>query len=268
MKLLDGQEYNKKELLDNMYSDTFYYKEMNLNKALSYSTLKWLLKSPKWFEYMKRNPQKETSALRDGKLVHTEILEPQKYQTFQFVDVSSKNTKKWKLAVEEFGSEYTYTLKEKYMNNRIATAFLQNDACVAYLKHAETEVPALELIDGLPVRAKADILGSDFVADVKTTNDGVKDVNTANGQVINQFAYTVKKYDYDLQAYLYTQLYNKERFVWLVVDKTTTDIGIFEASPETLESGKLKLEACIQLYKAFFVDELIDLSQYHKQGII
>ena len=154
------------------------------------------------------------------------------------------------------------------MNNRIATAFLQNDACVSYLKGAETEVPALELIDGLPIRAKADILGYDFVADVKTTNDGVKDVNTSSGEVINQFAYTVKKYDYDLQAYLYTQLYNKDRFVWLVIDKTTTDIGIFEASEETLESGKLKLEACIQLYKAFFIDELIDLSQYHKQGTI
>ena len=268
MKLLDGQEYNKKELIDNMYSDEFYYNELNLNKALSYSSLKWLLKSPKWFEYMKRNPQKETQALRDGRLIHTEILEPQKYQTMQFVDVSSKNTKKWKLAVQEFGKAYTYTYKEKYMNNRIATAFLQNDACTSYLKGSETEVPALELFNNIPVRGKADILGADFVADVKTTADGVKDINTASGQIINQFAYTVKKYDYDLQAYLYTKLFNVPRFIWLVVDKTTTDIGIFEASPETLESGKLKLEACLQLYNAFFIDELIDLSQYHKQGLI
>lgn len=268
MYLLDNKQYNREELIDNMHSDEFYYSFLGLDKALSYSSLKWLLKSPKWFDYKKRKPDPETQALRDGKLVHTEILEPTKYDEFKFIDVSSKNTKKWKLAVEEHGKPYTYTLKEKYMNNRISTAFLQNDACVQYLKGAETEVPALEMIDGLPVRAKADILGDDFVADVKTTNDGVKDVTLSSGEVTNQFKFTIQKYDYDLQAYLYTLIYNKPRFVWLVVDKTTTDIGIFEASQETLDSGKLKLEACIQLYKAFFIDELIDLSQYHKQAII
>ena len=75
-------------------------------------------------------------------------------------------------------------------------------------------------------------------------------------------------YDYDLQAYLYTQLYNVPDFYWLVIDKTTTDIGVFKASEETLQSGKDKLEAAIAIYKAFFVDELIDLSQYHKEGTL
>ena len=47
----------------------------------------------------------ETQALRDGKLVHTEILEPEKYGQFTFVDTSSKNTTKWKLAKEQNGAE-------------------------------------------------------------------------------------------------------------------------------------------------------------------
>ena len=269
MILLDNKEYNREELIDNMSSDEFYYSFLALDKCLSYSSLKWLLKSPKWFDYKRRNPDPETQALRDGKLVHTEILEPTKYsEQFHFIDVSTKNTKKWKLAVQEYGKAYTYTKKEKYMNNRITTAFLQNDACVSYLKGSETEVPALVDVDGLPIRAKADILGPDYVADIKTTADGVKDINLSDGTTKNQFAFTMNKYDYDLQAYLYTVIFNKPRFVWLVVDKTTTDIGIFEASAETLESGKLKLDACIQLYKAFFIDELIDLSQYYKQQTI
>jgi len=57
-------------------------------------------------------------------------------------------------------------------------------------------------------------------------------------------------------------------FYWLVIDKTTTDIGIFKASEQTLESGKLKLEAALALYNAFFIDELIDLSQFYKEATL
>ena len=269
MKLLNHKEYDHKELIDNMYDDEFYYNHLNLDKALSYSSLKWLLKSPKWFAFMKKKGMSESQALRDGKIVHTEILEPQKYDQFTFVDVSSKNTKKWKLAVETHGKDFTYTMKEKYMNSRISSAFLQNDRCVSFLKGAEVEVPAIEMVQGLPVRGKADILkAGEYIADVKTTMDGVKDITLKNGEVTNQFKFTIQKYDYDLQAYLYTQLYDVPDFYWLVIDKTTTDIGVFKASEATLESGKLKLDAAVALYNAFFVDELIDLSQYHKEHTI
>jgi hypothetical protein len=267
--LLNHEIVDLSETLDNMYDDDFYYKHLNLDRVLSYSTMKWLLKSPKWFAYMKKKGMTETQALRDGKLVHTEILEPEKYGQFTFVKTSSKSTTKWKLAKEQNGSEMTYTLKEKYMASRIAAAFLQNDTCVSFMKGSKTEEPALVEIDGLAVRCKADMLKEDeYVADVKTTNDGLKDITLKNGDNVNQFKFTIQKYDYDLQAYLCTRVYNVPDFYWLVIDKTTTDIGVFKASEETLQSGKDKLEAAIAIYKAFFVDELIDLSQYHKEGTL
>ena len=267
--LLDGTIENKEKLISNMHDDTFYYNEMGLDKCLSYSTMKHLLKSPKWFEYKRRKPDPETQALRDGLLVHTQILEPEKYQMFQFVDTSSKATTKWKDAVNKYGKRYTYTMKEKYMNTRVATAFLQNDACVQFLQGAEVEVPALEEFNGIAVRGKADIYKpGQYVADVKTTSDGVQDIELKNGQMKNQFAFAVEKYSYDLQAALYTQLYNVPDFYWLVIDKATTDIGIFKASEKTLEQGNIKLQAALQLYEAFFIDELIDLSQFYKEGTI
>jgi hypothetical protein len=200
----------------------------------------------------------ESQALRDGKLVHMQILEPKKYKTLNFIDVSSKRVKKWTEAVAEFGAENTYTMKEKYINNAISRAFLQNDACSKYLKGTDKEVGAIEVLDGVPFRGKADILGDDFVADLKTTNDGVDDQGKKNA-----FEWTVQKYDYDLQAYLYTRLFNKPRFVWLVLDKTTTDIGIFEASDELLERGKDKFDRIIDRYETFFVHGLVDLKQLH-----
>lgn len=264
--LLNHEIVDHAEVLEQMIDDNFYYGHLGLDRALSYSTIKHLLKSPKWFDHKRKKQDPETQALRDGKLVHTEILEPSKYDQFTFVDTSSKNTTKWKLAKEQNGAAYTYTLKEKYMCNRIASAFLQNERCVSFLKDAETEVPALKEFNGLAIRGKADILKKGaFVADVKTTADGLKDITLKDGSVTNQFKFTIEKYDYDLQAYLYTQLYDVPEFYWLVVDKFTTDIGIFKASEETLQSGKDKLEAGLAIYDVFFVDELIDLSQYHKE---
>lgn len=267
MKLLNGINVEASEILPKMYEDKYYYSM----SVLSYSNLKHLLKSPKWFAHKLAKPDPATQALRDGSLIHTEILEPQKYEGLHFCDTSTKSTKKWKLAVEKYGKENTYTLKEKYMNNRIASAFLQNDKAVSYMKGTEFEVPALKGYGryDMAVRGKADILkAGEYVADVKTTNGGVKDITLSNGKIKNEFAFSMENYDYDLQAYLYTQLFDVPRFIWLVIDKTTTDILIAEASSETLERGKNKFEAALGIYEAVFQDEIIDLSQFYKEATI
>ena len=269
MLFLDGIERDERDLLPEMQDDGFYYKFMGLDKCLSYSSLKWLLKSPKWFEYKRNNPDPETQALRDGRLVHTQILEPQKYDTFNFIDVSTKNTNKWKLAVQEHGAMNTYTLKEQRMANRISQAFLQNDRAVSFLNKALTEVPNLISLEGLPIRGKADIYKpEEYVVDVKTTSDGISRINLDTGEQETLFARTISNYDYDMQAYLYSVMFNVPEFWWVVIDKATTDIGIFKASPETLELGRLKLEAALQMYDAFFVSDLIDLSQYYLESEI
>lgn len=262
MILLDKKKYDESDLLAKMIDDDFYYNEMNVSKVLSYSSAKWLLKSPKYFVWKQNQQMVETQPLRDGKLIHMQILEPEKYNKLTFVDVSSKNTKIWKEAVAENGKESTYTVKERNVNNRIVQSFLRNDVCSSYLKGTEAEIPGLLDYNGVPFRGKADILGDDFVADVKTTGDGVQEIELKNGSTKNQFEFTVEKYDYDIQAYLYTQMFNKPRFIWLVIDKVTTEIGVFEASQELLERGKAKLDDIVSKYKVIFLDELIDLNQY------
>ena len=264
MKIIDlnNKVWDKQELVDNMYSDEFYYSAA----LLGYSDIKNLLRSPKWFAHKLKKKDPETQALRDGRLVHAQILEPDTYRQFHFCDVTSKNTKKYKLAQEEYGKANTFTKKEKYMNTRISQAFLNCEATSSFLRGNDTEVPNVMMEGAMPIRGKADILGSDFVADVKTTASGIKNFVDKNGETQNQFKFTIESYDYDLQAYIYTKLFDKNDFYWLVIEKTTTDIGVFKASKETLERGKDKYEACIQMYNAFFIDELIDLTQYHVNG--
>jgi len=82
-----------------MKDDNFYYDYLGQN-ALSSSNVKLLLQSPKTYNYVTKYGSKQTSALRDGWLFHTAILEPNKYEQLEFIEVQSKATKKFKEAKE------------------------------------------------------------------------------------------------------------------------------------------------------------------------
>ena len=98
----------------------------------------------------------ETQALRDGKLIHWAVLEPEKFAALPVIDVKSKNSKAYKEAVAQMGTVYTTPEIEKA--ETMATVIHENSEASEYLKDAEFEVPAIAMIDGVAFRAKADIL--------------------------------------------------------------------------------------------------------------
>ena len=65
IKLLDGSIHNIKELEDNMYEDEFYYGYLG-KVALSSSSCKLLLDSPKTYHYITKYGQATSQAMRDG----------------------------------------------------------------------------------------------------------------------------------------------------------------------------------------------------------
>lgn len=249
----DNKQWNKEELLANMYDDSFYYGYLGQN-ALSSSSIKTLLSSPKTYYFTTKYGSGETQALRDGKLFHTMILEPEKLDDIIFVDAATKASKEYKLA-KETGKE-VYTNSEKKAAERLCDALLRNEAVKEYLIKAEYEVPQIAMIDGIPVRAKADILKGNTIIDLKTTT-GIKD-----------FRYSADKYSYDLQAWLYKEMFGVDNFVFVVIDKGSLDIAIFECSDEFYEKGKQKFEQGISNFKYFFQTEGIDLDQYVLRGVL
>ena len=253
IKTFDNKIWDKQELLDNMYEDDFYYGYLGKN-ALSSSSLKMLIQSPKTYKYVTKYGSGESQALRDGKLFHTMILEPHKIDDLVIVDVATKAGKAYKEAKEQ-GLD-VYTSKEVKDAERLADALLRNDEAVSYMNKSHFEVPAISMIDGIPFRAKADILKDNLIVDLKTTTG------------LNEFRYSAAKYSYDLQAYLYREMFGVDNFVFVAIDKGSLDIGIFECSDEFYESGKRKLEQGIANYKYFFGSEEVDLNQYVLRGIL
>lgn len=254
IKTFDKKIWDKQELIDNMYDDTFYYGYLG-KQALSSSSLKMVLSSPKTYKYVTKYGQSETQPLRDGKLFHTMILEPHKIDELTIVDVATKAGKAYKEAKAE-GLE-VYTTNEIKAAERLADAILRNDEAVHYMSKAQFEIPEIAMIDGIPFRAKADILKPNQIIDLKTTTG------------LNEFRYSADKYSYDLQAYLYTMMFGVEDFIFVCIDKGSLDIGIFECSDEFYDKGKRKLEQGIANYKYFFgEDSDVDLNQYVLRGIL
>jgi len=254
IRLLDGKEWDKQELLDNMMSDEFYYGYLS-KAALSSSSAKMLIGSPKTYTYVTKYGSPESQALRDGWLFHTAILEPEVFDSQVFVDVESKNSKAYKLAKEKHGK--VFTKKEKRDAERLADAFYKNETAKGYITNCEFEVPAIGEVMGFPFRGKADILGKDRIVDLKTTTD------------IRAFKYSAQKYSYDMQCYLYCQLFDKtyDQFTFIALDKASLDIGIYHCSEEFYLSGEQKVRNAIETYKTFFIDG-VDIDGYYLEGIL
>jgi|TARA_R110000787_G_scaffold62_3_gene189 hypothetical protein len=254
IKLLNGETWKEEDILKEMYNDSFYYGHLGKH-ALSSSSLKMILTSPKTYRNVTKygDPGKTSPAMEMGKLIHWMVLEPEKVSDVIFVDSATRATKKYKEAKETHGE--VFLKKDKSAAERITDAVLRNDQAVSLLHKSEFEIPAIGILEGLPFRGKADIIQGDTIIDLKTTAD------------LSTFKYSADKYGYDLQAYMYLRLFNKDKFKFLVVDKASTDIGIYNVSDEFIERGEEKFFRAVENYKYFFEYEN-DLDQYVMTGIL
>jgi len=252
IKLLDNKYYDKAELLKRMEDDNFYYGELN-TLALSSSSLKQLLSSPKTYKFSLKYGSGDSAALRAGALFHWAILEPEKFASQKFVEVQSRNTKKFKEVQEEFGT--AFTAKERGEAERLVDAFYRNEHAKELITKAEFEIAAIDNVLDFPFRGKADVLATNRIVDLKTTTN------------IKDFSWSANKYGYDVQCYLYCNLFNKEYkdFYFLVLDKGSLDIGIFNCSEEFYYRGEQKVEKALDLYNKFFI-EGADLDNYCLTG--
>lgn len=265
IKLLNGKEFDEIELIEKMADDNFYYNDLskftdnsgNIKPlTLNSSGCKSLYKSPKVFHYSLKYSQGESQPLRDGKLFHWAILEPEKFAEQTFVDVQSKNSKAYRLAKEE--NPNVFTIKEKKDTERLMDAFYRNEKAVSYIRKCEFEVPMIKDIMGYPFRGKADVYCQDRLVDIKTTSGGVEN-----------FPYSAKKYGYDIQAFVYCELFNVpyKDFTFVVIDKGSLDIGIYDVSEEFYLSGKNKVERALENYHTFYnLGE--DINSYYIQGTL
>tara|TARA_R110002153_G_scaffold59259_1_gene161936 strand:- start:2162 stop:2929 length:768 start_codon:yes stop_codon:yes gene_type:complete len=249
IKLLNNETFEKKDILQKMYDDSFYYGYLGKH-ALSSSTCKSLLESPEaYVEYINKPPkEKEPQPFRDGRLIHLLSLEPHRIEELTIIE-STKGSKAYKLAVEEQLPQTVYTLAELNRCKKVADSVLNNKEFSGMVEDAEFEIPEIGNYNGFPFRGKADILLNGIVVDLKTTSD------------INSFYESANTYNYDLQAALYLELFGAFEFRYVVVDKKTLEVQVIQFDDEFIQSGYNKLNIATENYQKYIDNkEFYDLN--------
>ena len=231
-----------KKIIEKLKQDEHYYGDYG-KQFLSNSDINILLKNPKLLHEEKQR----TTAMVVGGYFHTAILEPDKLKRFKIIDSSTRNTKKYK---EMSDGEICLLQHEVDKIELMTEVMMDNNICRGLIK-GDLEVPAVTEIFGNKWKGKADIVNHEeqLVIDLKTTSD------------IDRFRWSASKFNYDSQAYIYSNLFGYE-MLFIVIDKETHQIGLFDCSPDFYKSGEEKVRKATDAYDLFFKTEDFDSKQY------
>ena len=236
---------DKKNVLKKLQDDKHYYGDYG-KKFLSNSDIGTLLSNP----LALGSEVKSSPAILIGSYFHTALLEPDKLKDFKVIAAATRNTKVYK----DKSEGELCLLQSEVDNIKLMTDKITDTQMCADLinkKNCEYEVPMVTELFGNKWKGKADVVNKteELVIDLKTTAD------------INKFRSSAFRYNYDSQAYIYKQLFGYD-FIFIVIDKSTNQIGLFECSEEFLRSGQRKVEKASEVYNLFFKDKDFDPSQY------
>ena len=220
---------------------------------LSYSSLKYALGDMRlWEMYMRGQLKKESEALSFGSLYDLLLFEPDKFNDHYYVlddaalvdsiggkyPRNTKRYKEWKAeasqtaqnANKELASE-TDVKKAKDMIQRLKDCGLYDKRFAGGKYQVEFNVE----IDGIPLKGFLDCLQDDCIIDSKSARS------------IPKFRYDVNSWSYDIQAYIYTKVFDIKDFYWVVQEKVfpyyPADV---KCSEETLFKGEMKFHEAIE----------------------
>ena len=236
---------DKKQTIKRLKNDEDYYGEFG-KQFLSNSDISTLLKNP----LSLHEPKKKSPAFVVGGYFHTCILEPDKLESFKVIKSATRNTKEYK---EMSGGELCLLQKEVDDILLMRDKVMANDICKDLIQGLQTEYEQpgiIQLFDNM-WKGKADIVNHNekLIIDLKTTAD------------IEGFRWSANKYNYDSQAYIYSKMFGYE-MVFVVIDKTTHQIGVFDCSPEFYERGEDKVRRASEAYDLFYKTKDFDPKQY------
>ena len=236
---------NKKEIINRLKNDEDYYGSFG-KQYLSNSDIKTLLSNP----LALHKDRSMSSAFLVGGYFHTAILEPDKLKKYKIIKSSSRNTKMYK---ELSGGEMCLLQDEVDRIELMLDKINSNKICVDLIRNGnvEYETPGVTELFGNKWKGKADVINHDdkVIIDLKTTND------------LDSFRFSAKKYNYDSQAYIYSKLFGYE-FLFIVIDKSTHQIGMFDCSPQFYERGEDKVRKASEAYDLFYKTKDFDPKQY------
>lgn len=224
------------DIIEQLRDDAKYYGKVG-RQFMSNSDIKVLLDNPSMFGV----PTPDNPAFAKGRLFHQLILEPEKAADTNCVDTASRNSKVYKEACAERGLEFMLLCKEMADIQALVEKMMSNLDFFDAIRDEgnKYEEPIVGDIMGRQFKAKADILCTDRIIDLKTTGN------------IDDFKWSARKYGYDSQCYIYQSLFGVP-LVFFAIDKKTGMMGMYEPSEDFIRRGKDKVERALEVHDRFF----------------
>ncbi len=210
--------------------------------GLSQSAMKEFARSPQHYAaYITSTTEKETAALRFGKLAHLAILEP---ELFLSQTVVAPERGRRSNADKEFWAEWEaqnigkvgVTENELMELGAIANAVRGHKAVAHHIECGDKEVSAWCVDDatGVLCKGRFDVLDNNVIVDIKTTDDASE----------QGFLKSIAKYRYYLQAAHYSAILSSHmpfadpQFLFVAVEKTAPyGVNVFDMSNELNDKG-------------------------------
>ena len=209
-----------------------------------------------WEMYMRGQLKKESEALRFGTLYDMLLFDRKKAMNEYIVMDSdqilcncsqkTQDSKSPHLTKEYKEAKSTMEAEAKTKGRTLvsgedwkkANEMIERlDACGllnSYLK-GEYQVEFNEDIDGVPVKGFLDCLGDGFITDSKSARS------------VDKFRYDVNSWSYDIQAYIYTKVFDIKDYYWVVQEKTYPYYpALVKCSEETLFRGEMKFHQALE----------------------
>lgn len=215
---------------------------------LSASALNAFLKSPNHYLAYVSKEIKPTPAMIFGSALHCRILEPEEFENrYAVAPKIDRRTKAGKEAWQGFqminqGKEILSeidaiqieTMKEKIDQDPIARDLL--DHCLEY------EIEKIDSRGKIPMKGIADGLGSNFVVDLKTTQDSSPE----------KFKRSAFSFGYHIQAAIYRRIFDVDKFFWIAIEKDAPfNIMIFEQGQKARQMSDEFLDRAIDRFIAW-----------------
>lgn len=179
--------------------------------------------------------------LAKGRLTHVLLFEPHKIHTIKLSSAANRLTNAYKDECRAAGESYLLLKKDFEEMSQLVARVKENLEIYSLLFGPENkyEEPNVFSHKGLYWKTKADSLNPEYVVDFKTTGD------------LSRFKWASKEYFYDSQAYLYMMSYNRP-VIFIVGEKGTGRLGVFECSGEFLASGEEKVRTALKNYEKYW----------------
>lgn len=207
-------------------------------RAVNWSSLKHMRKSPKHYRYEKMVEDMSTRAMDIGTAVHCAVLTPDRFAIeLHVVDVGARTAKAYKDAVIANPTRLVILEHEHKATLRMRDAILNHEVASKYLSKGQAEV-TLQWTDPetlMDCKGRADFL-SDYMPallDIKTTVDADK---YKFGMVASRMGYLGQMafYSRGLKA---NKRHVDERLLIAVESKPPHDVVVYEVTEDLLYFG-------------------------------